>query len=164
MVLATFDPPAGLPDFNTALRTAWDSYISYTFDQNIQALTSAGLNSQFYNPTKVDTPDNRAADEITWIGFPRLISLRHPNDDRAAWQEADAALSRGERPQDEYLEWFVERTDTKVTRVTFTCEGPEYWEALAHGYPIEYDGPRDPAVKGDTAALLTLYRQHIDFR
>jgi hypothetical protein len=162
MALASFDPPAGLPDFNPALRAAWDTYISYTFDQNIQALVSVGLNPQFYNPTKIDTPDNRAADEITWIGFPRLISLKHPNDDRAAWQEADTPSHSGERPQDEYLEWFVERTGNKVLRVTFTCEGPEYWEALAHGYPLDYNGPRDPAVKGDTATLLALYRQHID--
>jgi len=162
MPLGSFDPPAGLQDFNPTLRAAWNTFISYSFDQNIQALTEAGLSPQFYNPTVTDTPDNRAADEITWIGFPRLISLKHPDDDRAAWQEADTPLSSGERPQDEYLEWFVERTGNKVTRVMFTCEGPEYWEALAHGYPIEYDGPRDPAVKGDIDTLLALYRQHIN--
>lgn len=162
MTLASFDPPAGLQDFNPLLRAAWNAYISYTFDQNIQALSAAGLNPQFYNPTKVDTPQDRAADEITWIGFPRLISLEHPNDDLAAWKEADTPSHSGERPQDEYLEWFVERTGNKVSRVTFTCEGPEYWEALAHGYPLDYDGPKDPQVKGDTAALLALYRQYID--
>lgn len=162
MSLASFDPPASLTDFNPSLRAAWNTYISYTFDQNIKDLTSGGLNPQFYNPTKVDTPDNRAADEITWIGFPRLISLKHPNDDPGAWKEADTPLATGERPQDEYLEWFVERTNGKVSRLSFTCEGPEYWEALADGYPHDYQGPRDPAVKGDRAKLLALYQQYIN--
>jgi len=161
MKLASFDPPANLTDFNPKLRAAWNTYISYTLDQNIQALSSAVLNPQFYNATKIDTPANPATDQITWIGFPRLISLKYPDDDRAAWQEADTPLASGERPQDEYLEWFVERVNNKVTRVTFTCEGPEYWEALAHGYPLDYDGPKDPAVKGDTATLLALYHQNI---
>lgn len=162
MKLPLFDPPAMLQDFNQTLRLAWNTYISWSFDQNIQALTDAGLNPQFYDPTAVDTPDNRASDEITWIGFPRLISLKHPDDDRAAWQEADTPSASGERPQDEYLEWFVERSGNKVTRVTFTCEGPEYWEALAQGYPTDYDGPKDPAVKGDTDTLLALYRQFVN--
>jgi hypothetical protein len=162
MPLTSFDPPANLVDFNPSLRAAWNTYISYTFDQNIQDLTSGGLNPQFYNPTKIETPDNRAADEITWIGFPRLISLKHPDDDLGAWKEADIPLATGERPQDEYLEWFVERTDDKVSRVSFTCEGPEYWEALADGYPHAYKGPRDPAVKGDRAKLLSLYQQYIN--
>ena len=163
MRISSFDPPANLPDFNASLRAAWNTYISYTFDQNIRDLTSAGLTPQFYNPTKVDTPDNKAADEITWIGFPRLISLKHPNDDRAAWKEADTPLARGERPQDEYLEWFVERTNGKILRVTFTCEGPEYWEALADGYPHDFpDQLKDPAVKGDSTKLVALYQQYID--
>jgi hypothetical protein len=51
--------------------------------------------------------------------------------------------------QDEYLEWRVERDPVtgKVLRVTFTCEGPEYWQTLA-----KYDRPR----------LLELYRHFVD--
>lgn len=38
--------------------------------------------------------------------------------------------------QDEYCEWSVERNaQGKVTRVMFTCEGPEYWTCLAEKQP-----------------------------
>lgn len=38
--------------------------------------------------------------------------------------------------QDEYCEWSVTKNDSgKITRVTFTCEGPEYWEYLARTQP-----------------------------
>jgi len=32
-----------------------------------------------------------------------------------------------------YLEWFVTRdaTSQKITRIDYTCEGPEYWDFLA---------------------------------
>ena len=33
--------------------------------------------------------------------------------------------------QDEYLEWAVIRQDGKITKVMFTCEGPEYWSHVA---------------------------------
>src|SRR4029077_17298418 len=35
------------------------------------------------------------------------------------------------RRQDEYCEWFVERTGNHIQRIYFTCEPPEYWEFLA---------------------------------
>lgn len=43
------------------------------------------------------------------------------------------AFSFAERPQDEYLEWFVVRdpANGRVTRIDYTAESPEYWEALA---------------------------------
>ncbi|NER95977.1 MAG: hypothetical protein F6J86_19390 [Symploca sp. SIO1B1] len=53
----------------------------------------------------------------------------------------DPALQDGfflaERPQDEYLEWFLVRDpDTRrITRIDFTVEAPEYWETLAEGDP-----------------------------
>jgi hypothetical protein len=39
--------------------------------------------------------------------------------------------------QDEYCEWSVERDpdSDKIKRVTFTCEGPEYWSFLANTTP-----------------------------
>jgi hypothetical protein len=33
--------------------------------------------------------------------------------------------------QDEYLEWAVMRQGGKITKVMFTCEGPEYWSHIA---------------------------------
>src|SRR5262245_14933343 len=36
------------------------------------------------------------------------------------------------RQQDEYCEWFVDRDAAgRVTRISFTAEGPEYWEEMA---------------------------------
>ncbi|MBW4622750.1 MAG: hypothetical protein KME17_25750 [Cyanosarcina radialis HA8281-LM2] len=90
-----------------------------------------------------------------------MIKERHPGNDRAAWEEADRLLAGGERAQDEYLEWHVTRQNGKITRVTFTCEGPEYWEALAEGYPQGYGGPRNAGATGSKEKLLSLYRQYI---
>lgn len=46
-------------------------------------------------------------------------------------------FSLAERPQDEYLEWFVVRdpATNRITRIDFTAEAPEYWETLAEGDP-----------------------------
>ena len=43
------------------------------------------------------------------------------------------AFSLTHRPQDEYLEWFVVRDPktSRITRIDFTVEPPEYWETLA---------------------------------
>jgi hypothetical protein len=52
------------------------------------------------------------------------------------------------RMQDEYLEWRAERNEAGlITKVTFTCEGPEYWEALA---------------RYDRKKLVQLYRTFVD--
>ena len=45
--------------------------------------------------------------------------------------------------------------------MTFTCEGPEYWTALAEGYPQGYEGPRTAGAEGDKQKLCDLYRQFI---
>ena len=46
-------------------------------------------------------------------------------------------FSLAERPQDEYLEWFVVRdpSTNQITRIDFTAEAPEYWETLAEEDP-----------------------------
>ena len=35
------------------------------------------------------------------------------------------------RVQGEYCEWHVERVGSRLQRISFTCEPPEYWEFLA---------------------------------
>ena len=53
-----------------------------------------------------------------------------------------------ERQQDEYCEWHTHRdTQKRITRITFTCEGPEYFEEMA---------AVDLTLVGD------LYREHVD--
>ncbi|MBW4609008.1 MAG: hypothetical protein KME22_17820 [Hassallia sp. WJT32-NPBG1] len=165
MKLRQFDPPANIDDFDSIpnQREAWNEFISNTFDENIKGVMSAVEpgKSQFYNPTQIETTEPNTEADITWIGFPALISRKHPGNDRAAWQEADKLLPNGERPQDEYLEWHVTRSKGKIVRVSFTCEGPEYWEALAHGYPMGYEGSKTAGATGDKQKLLALYRKYI---
>jgi hypothetical protein len=165
MKFLRFDPPANIDDFDSIpkQKNAWSEFLSASFDQeikNIEADLGIGK-SQFYNPINIDTTDPKLDPEITWTGFPALIKRKHPGNERAAWQEADRPLSNGERPQDEYLEWFVTKKAGKITRVTFTCEGPEYWEALAHGYPLGYRGPKTTGAKGDKQKLLELYQKYV---
>lgn len=41
-----------------------------------------------------------------------------------------------QRLQDEYCEWSVDRNaEGKITRISVTCEGPEYWAYLAATQP-----------------------------
>lgn len=57
-------------------------------------------------------------------------------------------FSLKERIQDEYLEWYVKQDNTgRVTDITFTAEGPEYWETIAE---------QDPKL------LTKLYQDYVD--
>lgn len=78
---------------------------------------------------------------LTWTGLSRPLLMQHRDDRRAAYA---AAESRD--VQIEYLEWHVERTDGKISRVTFTTETPEYWKLLAARHPD---------------AVLALYQRHV---
>ena len=96
---------------------------------------------QFYNLTTTETAEDAIEAAVTWTAFPRRIKLNSISDAQR-WQRADASRD----VQDEYCEWSVTRDDTgKVTRVTFTCEGPEYWDVLAQTSPDR---------------VLDLYREH----
>lgn len=58
---------------------------------------------------------------VQWRAFPKTAVGTFDNIDANRFQL-----------QDEYVEWRTEKSDTgKVTRVTFTTEFPEYYEALA---------------------------------
>ena len=136
MKLKRFDPPAFLDDFNDAQREKWSEMISARFDAGIRG--RPGLfdldapREQFYNPTKVDTGPDAQSVDISWVGFPRNVEITSVSD-LQRWRRAEASRDR----QDEYCEWSVERDPAsgKVTRVTFTCEGPEYWRLLAEDTP-----------------------------
>ncbi|GHE50548.1 hypothetical protein GCM10017771_72450 [Streptomyces capitiformicae] len=96
---------------------------------------------QFYNLTKTDTAADAVQAAVTWTAFPNR--LKAAISDRQRWQRADASRD----VQDEYCEWSVTRDGTgKITRATFTCEGPEYWDVLAQTNPDK---------------ALDIYRAHI---
>jgi hypothetical protein len=172
-----FDPPAGLTDFDNipAQRAGWDEFISCSFQRNIEGIERevGDGNSQYYNP-KVTSTDQPVTSDIRWKGFPLAIAAKHPGNKRAAWTEADQLQTVDGitfRPQDEYLEWLVTKNaQNKITRVTFTCEGPEYWEALAEGYPAEFALPQAQGglgctkhtnAQGDQQKLLDFYRTYV---
>jgi hypothetical protein len=142
MLLPQFDPPAFLDDFSQAQKSAWSAFVSQNLDREITANTG----NHFYNPTKTDTTADVVTTDppIFWTAFPRLVQVNAPSD-RARWTQADGSRD----VQDEYCEWSVERDPTtqKITRVTFTSEGPEYWNTLAQVNP---------------AKVLALYQQFIN--
>lgn len=148
MLLSKFDPPGFLTDFNRAQKVAWNKFIGEKIDKAIQGnpdvLDFDGPRAQFYNPTRTHTDDDAQAVDITWTAFPRNVTIDNLGSDMQRWRLADASRDL----QDEYCEWSVERdpnTD-KITRVTFTCESPEYWKFLATTTP---------------RAALALYRKFV---
>ncbi|QCO00290.1 hypothetical protein D3093_33175 (plasmid) [Azospirillum argentinense] len=131
-----FDPPGFLEDFNDEQRAAWSDFISELFDRAAEGrpdeLDFDGPRAQFFNPTKVETDADAQSRDISWVAFPRNVLVGSVSDTQR-WRRAESSRDL----QDEYCEWSVERdpaTD-RITRVTFTCEGPEYWSFLANSTP-----------------------------
>ena len=161
-------PPANLDDFGRHLRAVWHKKLSRWFDKEIEQLSTQvpADRCQFYNPSKPGHIDNEVSVPVTWGGFPKVLSTLYTEkqaytkaEELATFGETDAAGRTQEpfrdsagktlkvqyRMQDEYLEWRMQRDprNGKVLKITFTCEGPEYWQALA---------------KHDRTKLLKLYR------
>ena len=131
MLLEAFAPPGNLDDFDESQRAAWSRFISDSMEQSIRGNPDQVVNdsprAQFYNPTRTETADDAQTKDITWTAFPRLVRVSSIAD-RQRWRRADSARAL----QDEYCEWSVDRDDEgKITKVTFTCESPEYWSFLA---------------------------------
>ena len=147
MPLNRFDAPGFLTDLNEQQKIAWSDFISEQCDAavrgNPDALDFDGPREQFFNPMKVDQDADAKVVDITWVAFPRNVTVGSVSD-KQRWRRADSSRDL----QDEYCEWSVERdpqTD-KITRITFTCEGPEYWAFLANSTPDK---------------ALALYRQFV---
>ena len=146
MKLPQFDPPGFLNELNANQKTLWSRWISVRMNASIAGRPNEIANdsprSQFYNPVERDTGDDVQTVAITWTAFPRNVQI-NSSSDQQRWRLADQTRD----VQDEYCEWNVTRNQSgKITRVTFTSEGPEYWEFLARVNPD---------------LLLSLYRQHI---
>ena len=137
-LLKTLDPPAFLGDLNAAQKKKWSKYISDRLDAELGGASG----HHFYNPLVTDTAADVKTAEISWTAFPRLVQITAATD-QERWQKADASRDG----QDEYCEWSVERDKkSKITKVTFTCESPEYWGRLAAENP---------------AKVLELYQKYI---
>src|ERR1035438_10455844 len=148
MALTQFDAPGFLTDLDATGLTAWSDFISEQMDEAREradpTLSNYGPRHQFFNPLKQPPAADAVEKDITWTAFPRLVQIQAISD-KARWKTADNSRD----VQDEYCEWSVTRdpqTD-KIVRVTFTSEGPEYWQFLAASNPQK---------------VLELYRQFVD--
>ena len=132
--MARFDPPGFLDDFTEAEKERWSATVSGWLDR-ARAGNPAGNDGprgQFFNALTNPPAGDAQVAVISWNAFPRQVKANSLSDAQR-WRRADADRS----VQDEYCEWSVTRDPVtrKITRVDFTCEGPEYWEDLAVANP-----------------------------
>lgn len=185
--LGSYDPPGHLPDFDgiEGQRAQWSQAVSNWFDSAAarQASQLRGQPCQYFNQLTDPPAGPVLAQEIVWNGFPGTLRRRWGRD--RALLVADHVLPLSlrmdgpatyfeggvwdrlyYRPQDEYCEWRVTRDERgRITRVTFTSEPPEYWQAL-HGDALDTDGDGVPDLQftGDRDRLVELYRTLVDDR
>jgi len=142
--LKRFSPPGNLKDLNEENLQIWsDKNIGKWTDDEIAGRVPGPCNtdrtplSQYFNPTITPFNQGQKPVTVTWNAFPNQVKLRYPNDQKLAWRMADATRL----VQDEYLEWSSARnSDGKLTKCTFTCEGPEYWQFIADWQNSGQDG------------------------
>ncbi|NEI05191.1 hypothetical protein GUK34_09860 [Rhizobium leguminosarum] len=145
--MPSFDPPGFLQDFNQQQQEAWSDWMSQQLDDAKAGQPDVydfdAPRPRFFNVTKTPLAADAVEKDISWTAFPRLVAIDAATDEER-WKTADGSRD----VQDEYCEWSVTRlADGRISRVTFTCEGPEYWQFLA---------------ATDPAKVLDLYRGHID--
>lgn len=137
-VLAMFDPPANLPDFDDIpdQRQQWSAAISGWIDESIDSEIAAfaadpqtkGQPCQFFNATR-EMPEGALRQDIVWNAFPKTLRLGYglPEAYRIADELVCMTAPRPGlptappfqtglpwslvyyRPLDEYCEWRVER-------------------------------------------------------
>jgi hypothetical protein len=186
MPLSRYDPPGFMTDFDAlpGARDQWSAAVSGWFTEIIAAEQSGPLNGQpcqYYNAHTADVTGPVFEQAVVWNALPgtlrnkygRLRALElaeHPQPLTVGMTNGPGFFPPGVwsdywyRPQDEYCEWRTERhPDTgEITKVTFTSEPPEYWQAL-HGdtLPNIAGDPTYP-VTGDPELVLGLYRTFVN--
>ena len=188
MPLTTFSAPGFLQDFSPAQARAWSSLVDFWLNREIKNLKGGDANKpvHFFNELREPVPDGAAEQPIPWDGFPRALKLQFDGDE--LWEAAQPLRSHaarsggilfsvidgapvqvdfGYRNQDEYLEWRETPGDQpgSISKITFTCESPEYWTFIAGGTRAlvrEEDLPEiAETVEGDPDMLLRLYRKYV---
>lgn len=90
--------------------------------------------------TEYESFARRPNSGFTWIeAFGELAGGQTPGSPTVPWKAFPLTATGSDREidddrlsfQDEYVEWRVERSGTKLAKVTFTTEFPEYFEAFA---------------------------------
>ena len=183
-----FSPPGFLADFarRPALRASfergWHAIMDNWFQLSVEV-----EGSSFYNWMKYPPGDSQPQ-AVVWDAFPRFLERWFEEEDDADRKRLEAAetlrpqtfdgqplrrIVKGKladpvptfyRQQDEYCEWFAHRDRKgRIERVTFTSEGPEYWQFLAQGtkpFFAEDDERRDICA-GDMTLVHDLYKEHV---
>ncbi len=142
-IVGKFHPPSFLEDLEPSQLEGWDKFIHDEIEQAIKGREATVIKgkkytilnnaprSQFFNPSTTEKLSDYAEKTIAWFGFPKQIKDSSPSD-KARWKKADSSRDF----QDEYCEWSVLRNqERKIIHVSFTCEGPEYWDYLAQNNP-----------------------------
>jgi hypothetical protein len=148
---------ADQPDKQAQLDALWNESLKGFTEQSIEGPVDPKdpLDSDrafYFNPLITDLTGVVTPPPVAWTAFPNRILLTFPNvsrkeqlryadDGPPGWKKE----GYGNRPkdgeygplgprgyQDEYCEWSVTRrpSDNKITKVSFTCENREYWNAL----------------------------------
>jgi hypothetical protein len=141
-----FNAPANNSDFSgdITLANKWSEHMVNVFDNSIASVTAylakhgGGGPCQLYNPVSHGRPDADLpanATDIPWNGFPKKHGSPGPGQP-PDYAGAEAPIpAETNRDQDEYLEWFVNRTAGKITSIHFTCEAYDYFQFLADAAP-----------------------------
>ena len=142
-----FDPPGFLADFTAEQAKAWSDWIAGQIDDAVAGRPDLyefdAPRPRFFNALATPQAADAVEQDVSWTAFPKVVALDSATDGER-WKTADGSRD----VQDEYCEWSVTRRgDAKITRVSFTCEAPEYWEFLA-------------AV--DFPKVVSLYQAYVD--
>lgn len=148
--LSAHSPPANLNDLSKANKEIWsEKRISAWMAQEIDGGIPGPCGkprtalSQFFDGTVTAfNVDQTPIATIHWTAFPNRIKQAYP-DDNTRWAIADYSRM----VQDEYCEWSVLRDENNnIISVTFTCEGPEYWQFIADYQDGETEGTNITAL------------------
>jgi hypothetical protein len=153
-----FSAPGNLKDLDGPLAQAWSNFISARLDAEVARLSQGhpGLQPQFYNPARLDVSGTAAP--ISWPAFPNIIEINFGDDPQQMFTQGELRSN-----QDEYLEWAVVRENGKITKIAFTCEGPEYWSFVARNDPdllvsLYSDIAGEPVPRQDLLTANGTYR------
>jgi hypothetical protein len=144
-LVTRFDTPASVRDLpaGSPFYDAWSDFLENGLITTAGTGTATG---EFYDASEVDV-NVLAERALVWMAFPRQVLVKHRDDRRAAFVEADADVASRD-PQNEYCEWHVTRNAAgKITKVVFVTESPEYWDHLWADNP---------------ATVVNLYRTLVD--
>ncbi|NET08445.1 MAG: hypothetical protein F6K09_01730 [Merismopedia sp. SIO2A8] len=168
--LEKFSTPAGIKDLGDGslkqveLEDLWNATLDSFTETSINGGTPPLDNDRtfYFNPLHEDLTGATTPPPVAWTAFPNRILRYFPNaseiekfryaDDGPPGINSEPYTPEGPRGwQDEYCEWSVTRrpSDNKITKVSFTCENREYWNAL---WLIDPD------------CVLKLYQELVDTR